>query len=566
VSAHGAHEHRDDDALVAAVRGGDDRAFGVLYRRYHAGVAAYARGMLRNDGRVEDVAQDVFVSALRRLRATDAPIAFRPWIHEIAKNACIDAWRRSSRAELVSYDDEGFLAGDRVRLVSAAPGPDAEVATRLEIEQLKGAFEGLSDAHHEILVMRELHGYSYREIAERLGLTAAAVESRLFGARRRLGEELEELGTGKACRRSRTIIASAGGTGRVAARAELRLAGHVTHCRACRRAAALAGFDLSALASRKGRRAKIAALVPLPAWVRPLWPGAGGGPGAAAGRAVEAARGAALGGEQVAQGAGKILAGVGALAVVAGLGAGTATQINRWTGSEESARAGAPAPAKNAARAHGAGATTAAGRRGATDPHQASAAATHATATSGTGRAVATASGTVSSTGAGASAVVAGPTRDAVPGAGQRASGAVGPATTTAVAVTGTATDAARPVAGTATGTEGAVTGTATDTARSVTGTATDTARSVSGKAKGTPRSVAGRANNAAGSLAGKATKPTGSTTTTATNALGRVKSSGPDRGAANSSARPATRATPRAVGPVAGGGSASRATDTPNQ
>ena len=560
VSTLGAHERRGDDALVAAVRGGDERAFEALYMRYRAGVAGYARGMLRDDGRAEDVAQDVFVSALHRLRATDAPIAFRPWIHEITKNACIDAWRRSSRVELVSYDaDEGLGAGVRVRLGSGAPAPEAEVATRLQIEQLKGAFEGLSDADHEILVMRELHGYGYREIGERLGLTAAGVESTLFGARRRLKEEFEELGTGRACRRSRAIIASAAGAGRGAARDELRLAGHVAHCQGCRHAAALAGFDLGALASRKGRRAKIAALLPLPAWVRRLWPGAEGAPGAAAGRAVESAPIAAIGAEPVAHAAGKILAGVGALAVVAGLGAGTATQTNRWTGSEQSARAGAPPAAKKAPRAHAAGATTAAGRPGATNPRQASAAATHTTATSGSGRAVATASGTISSNGPGARAGAAatGATRDAVPSAGQAASATVGTPTTMAVALAGTATAVAGTVAGTATDTTGSVTGTATRTARSVTGKAT----------------------NAAGSVAGKATNPPGSATTNTTNTLARVKSSGRDKGAATNSAAQTPRAVPRAVDPAAGAGSQApgqvrkaahsgsgpRATDTPN-
>ena len=290
----GVHDEQDDDALVAAVRAGDDRAFEVLYARYQRVVTAYARGMLRDHGRAEDVTQEVFISALRRLRATQGPLAFKAWIHEIAKNACIDAWRRSSRAQVVSYEvDEGLGADDRGRLVSADPAPEAQVHTRLELEQLQGAFEGLSDAHHEILVMRELHGYGYQQIGERLGMTQAAVESTLFRARRRLGEEFEQIGTGRACERSRAIIA-AEGTGRAGARDELRLARHVAHCAACRRAAALAGFDLTALASRKGVRAKIASLLPVPAWLRRLGADGERGP---AGRVVEAAPLAIVGAE-----------------------------------------------------------------------------------------------------------------------------------------------------------------------------------------------------------------------------------------------------------------------------
>ncbi len=86
-----------DEALVAAVRHGDDRAFEQLYARYQRRIGAYVLGMVGDHGRAEDVTQEVFISALRRMRATERPIAFKPWIYEIAKNACIDAFRRSRR-------------------------------------------------------------------------------------------------------------------------------------------------------------------------------------------------------------------------------------------------------------------------------------------------------------------------------------------------------------------------------------------------------------------------------------------------------------------------------------
>src|SRR3954464_1519920 len=93
-----------DHRLVAKVRRGDDRAFELLYQRYHRRIHAYALGMVKDHGRAEDLTQEVFVSALGRMRATTRPIAFKPWIYEIARNACIDVFRRSKRAEEVSYD------------------------------------------------------------------------------------------------------------------------------------------------------------------------------------------------------------------------------------------------------------------------------------------------------------------------------------------------------------------------------------------------------------------------------------------------------------------------------
>ena len=115
-----------DHRLVAAVRRGDDRAFEALYQRYQRRIHAYVLGMVKDHGRAEDVTQEVFVSALRRMRATERPIAFKPWIYEIAKNACIDAFRRSRRAEEVSYDaDEGLAPTDHARLASPGRPPSA---------------------------------------------------------------------------------------------------------------------------------------------------------------------------------------------------------------------------------------------------------------------------------------------------------------------------------------------------------------------------------------------------------------------------------------------------------
>src|SRR5215203_7127387 len=126
-----------DQQLVARIRRGDDRAFEVLYQRYHPRIQAYVLGMVKDHGRAEDVTQEVFVSALRRMRETEQPLAFKPWLYQIAKNSCIDAFRRSKRAEEVSYDADGGLApSDHSRLVSSGPSPDAAVAAKQELDSL----------------------------------------------------------------------------------------------------------------------------------------------------------------------------------------------------------------------------------------------------------------------------------------------------------------------------------------------------------------------------------------------------------------------------------------------
>jgi len=263
-----------DHELVAAVRAGDDGAFEELYVRYRRPIGAYVFGMVKDHGRAEDVTQEVFLSALRRMRANGREIAFKAWIYEIAKNACIDVFRRSRRAEEVSYDaEDGLGAADRRRLALVSATPEAQAVTKQQLDHLRGAFGGLSETQHEILVLRELGGLSYREIGERLGMTRPAVESTLFRARRRLSDEYSELASGARCLRIQEIIERAGPRG-LGARDQRRVGNHISTCRTCRREARLAGLDAAAMAHRPVR-AKLAALFPLPLVLRRRFAGAG---------------------------------------------------------------------------------------------------------------------------------------------------------------------------------------------------------------------------------------------------------------------------------------------------
>src|SRR5918997_647445 len=306
-----------DDALVTAVRRGDDRAFEELYWRYGRRINAYVQGMVKDHGRAEDVTQEVFVSALRRMRATDRPIAFRPWIYEIARNACIDAHRRTKRTEEVPLEPEGLSPADRGRLVDASPAPENAVAVKEQLDTLRGAFGGLSDTHHEILIMRELEGRSYADIGEALGMSRPAVESTLFRARRRLGEEFGELASGERCRVVQAIALHALDGERIGTRDRRRVASHAAHCDACRRLAMHGGLSVDPpLRTRVAR--KLGGWLPLPAFLRR------GGEQVAGGKAGWAAHLPAFA-EPLGAVSGKAAAGLVALAV-AGAGPGvTAT-------------------------------------------------------------------------------------------------------------------------------------------------------------------------------------------------------------------------------------------------
>ena len=200
------------------------------------------------------------------MRETERPINFKPWLYEIARNASIDAFRRKRRTSEVSYDAEGGLApNDRLRLVASEPGPVEAIGAKEEIEHLTGAFGGLSETHHEILVLRELEGRSYADIGERLGMSRGAVESTLFRARKRLGEEYEELASGRRCERVQTVITE-GEVPHLGARDQRKMARHLAHCQSCRRLAALTGVEIPAALPKRAAD-KLRSLLPVPAWI-----------------------------------------------------------------------------------------------------------------------------------------------------------------------------------------------------------------------------------------------------------------------------------------------------------
>jgi RNA polymerase sigma factor (sigma-70 family) len=238
--AHQPPPSSTEQELVAAVRRGDDTAFEELFSRYRSRISGYVMTAVGDHGRAEDITQEVFISALRRLRDTERPISFKPWIYAIAKNACID---------------------------EVHPSPHAALENRQQLEDLQGAFRGLSESHHRILVLRELEGLSYGEIGRRMGMSRAMVESTLFRARKRLNAEFKDLESGRRCEYVRATIdrTELQSLRILGIRDRRQLERHLSHCHACRKHAWLAGFDAASL-KRRGVAEKVAALLPIGWW------------------------------------------------------------------------------------------------------------------------------------------------------------------------------------------------------------------------------------------------------------------------------------------------------------
>src|ERR1700728_3570720 len=137
-----------EEELIAAARAGDDRAFEEIYSRYRERIHAFILGRVHDHGRAEDIGQEVFMSALRRLRSSDREIAFKPWIYEIAKNACIDEFRRGQRSREVPLETDGEFVTDRQPTLSVVATPPVAVEGKQRLDDLRGAFGVLSANHH----------------------------------------------------------------------------------------------------------------------------------------------------------------------------------------------------------------------------------------------------------------------------------------------------------------------------------------------------------------------------------------------------------------------------------
>ena len=166
----------EDDALIRAAADGDRTAFGELYVRY----ARMVHGILLvrvPPGEAEDLVQEVFLSAMRQLRALKTAAAFRGWLGAIARNRAIDYFR-SRRVEEPLSEADG----------RARPGSTAAAQAREALDLIRG----LPEAYRETLVLRLVEGLTGPEIAQQTGLTPESVRVNLCRGMKMLRELLGE--------------------------------------------------------------------------------------------------------------------------------------------------------------------------------------------------------------------------------------------------------------------------------------------------------------------------------------------------------------------------------------
>lgn len=176
--------------LVRKCRSGDARFFEPLVKAYEGPGLRVATGMLGNVDDARDALQEAFVKVFKNLQKFDTRRAFGPWFYQILRNQCRDMIRsRGSRGKYEVRDERLEL---RPADSERSPARAAERSSAKSL--LWRGLDRVGEDHREIIVLKELQGFKYPEIAEILGIPEGTVASRLYHARRALKDALEELG------------------------------------------------------------------------------------------------------------------------------------------------------------------------------------------------------------------------------------------------------------------------------------------------------------------------------------------------------------------------------------
>ena len=262
---------RSDEQLVSLFRGGSEEAFRAIHDRYRQRMFAYTRQMLTGSAvDAEDAVQEIFVRAYSGLRSSDRELALRAWLYRIAHNRCIDELRRPQ-----SVATETIPA----TVPNAGGDPVVRLEQRDALKRLIADVQRLPDQQRSALLMRELAGMTYADVAGALGVSVPAVKSLLVRARVGLAQANEARDTSCARIREDLIVSHDRGV-----RASGLARRHLRDCPHCRQ------FRSEVRGVSRQLAGFVPALGPIGVIAKVL--GIGGGGGAAAGTGAIAGSGA----------------------------------------------------------------------------------------------------------------------------------------------------------------------------------------------------------------------------------------------------------------------------------
>jgi RNA polymerase sigma-70 factor, ECF subfamily len=188
----------DDLTLVKRVRSGDQRAFRTLVERYQRKVYSVALGMVKDKEEAMDVAQEAFIKVHKYLDHFKADSSFSTWLYRITTNICIDVLRKKNamRGESVEFDEQVAMDVSEANIgalgTRLGTNPQKSALRKELAEKIEEALAELPEKHRAILLLREVEGMSYEDLARSLEIPKGTVMSRLFHARAKIQKLLSD--------------------------------------------------------------------------------------------------------------------------------------------------------------------------------------------------------------------------------------------------------------------------------------------------------------------------------------------------------------------------------------
>lgn len=175
----------DERILIDKASQGDADAFETLVERYEKGVYNLAYRLIPDREDAMDVAQEVFLKAFQALPGFRGDSRFSTWLHRVCVNASLDLLRRKQRTQTYSLDEPITLKESSVARQVEDDGDSVEdlIETKSLCESVLSALDRVDETHRTVIVLSDVRGYSYQEIADMLGISIGTVKSRLHRAR-----------------------------------------------------------------------------------------------------------------------------------------------------------------------------------------------------------------------------------------------------------------------------------------------------------------------------------------------------------------------------------------------
>ncbi len=188
-------ERESDQLLVEQAQAGDKAAFGLLVSKYQRKLGRLLSRFVRDHAEVEDVTQEAFIKAYRALPSFRGDSAFYTWLYRIgintAKNYLVAKNRRApTSTEFDSEEAESFESADQLRDINT---PDRLLQSKQIGETVNSAMDALPEELRNAIMLREIEGMSYEDIAVEMGCPIGTVRSRIFRAREAVAEKLRPL-------------------------------------------------------------------------------------------------------------------------------------------------------------------------------------------------------------------------------------------------------------------------------------------------------------------------------------------------------------------------------------